>query len=405
MNKNFENKEKERSDKVTILGIGNAGIKTVDKLSSMKEAFWMNKCALDTDKAALDSCKVTGSFKTLLDEEWRRGKGCGGDVMEGERSISRERNKINELIKNTELLIVTGGLGGGLATGGAPIIARLAKQQKIPTFFIMTTPFTFESHNKIKIAEEGLQELLKDADVAITLPNDLLFSSLPADTPLSDAFRKADLELARAIMGVSEIMRCSDLLATDFSYFFALLNGKKTSSSIGIGTASSSDGLNRAHIAVERMLESSFLGGINRIKSANALYLTVIGGEGMQLGEVKKTLETVSKMAGENAKLIVGANVDPYYEDNIQITAITVHFEEFSSTEMPSRKVAGAQGSSRKLRKDPASRDTADFEQGLLPLQTISKGIFINTTPVFYDGADLDIPSFQRQMVIIDKGQ
>lgn len=398
------------TDKVTVMGLGNSGVKIADRLARMPEASWLNIMALDTDQ---DSFAFSGlEKKVIIDREWRNGEGCGGDVINGQRSFSRERSKIRELIKDSSLLIVTGGLGGGTATGGISIVASEAKGCNVPVIFLLSMPFVFEGRGKIKIAEDGVKEMLPVADVLLCLPNDLLFSSIPADSPVEKAFEDADIEIARSIVGISEIMRCNNLLSTDFSDFKAVLGKRKSACGIGVGIADESDGLNRCHLALERMLESPFLGGVRQLKSANAVFVTVTGGKDFQIGEMKKSLEAVEKIMNPGARLIVGANTDDLYEGKVQITVISVEFDGASSSapdDEPEPLFSSAQSAPApppafQPRSSSASAASGEYEQQELPLVQISRGIFLNSTPSMYDGYDLDIPTFQRENIIIDKG-
>lgn len=397
--------------KVTVCGIGNSGVKIVDKLHAMKESSWLNLCVIDTDEGSLDKCSVP--TKLLAANEWRQGRGCGGDIISGQRAISRERSKINDMIKDSALLILVGGFGGGTATGGAPIIASVAKSAKIPMIYMVTMPFALEGHTRRRIAEDGMRELLPVVDVMLCLPNDLLFSSLPTDTPVQKAFEQADIQVARAVAGVTEILRCDNLLAADISDFRSVLYEKKSSCGIGVGIATNDDGLNRYYLAIERMLSSPFLGGVSNLNNSDALFLTVTGGDDLQLGEMKKALEAVERFTGKKTRIIAGVNTDSAYNGMVQVTAISVIFDKTSVVSGPvadstsregfySKPFKGKDGSERKV--SSSSDSEAELKQGELPLQSVSKGIFINTTPTVYEGKDLDIPTFQREMIIIDKG-
>ena len=395
--------EKAKSGKVTVVGIGNSGVKIINRLAALKESVWLNIIAVDTDAESVKKCNIPN--KIVADSQWRNGIGCGGDVIKGQRSLARERPRINELLEDSSLLIVTGGLGGGTATGGAPIFASVAKSLKIPTIFIMTTPFTLEGHRKRRNDEDGVRELLPTVDVLLCLPNDLLFSSLPADCPVGDAFEKADIEVARAILGVSEIMRCRNLLSADFSDFTAVMNKRKSVCSIGVGTAGTADGLNRCHLALEHMLESPLLGGTSQMKEADALFLVMTGGMDLNIGETKMAFEAAAKFINPDSRVIVGANTDPAYNDLVQITAITVKFDKKETKEDSRRNESFGFDPSPVRTMVNNTAPVKGFEQGELPLQNISKGIFLNTTPVNYNGEDLDVPTYQRTMVIIDRGE
>jgi len=396
--------EKQMADsKVTVCGIGNSGIKIISRLSALKEASWLSVSAIDTDESSLERCATDNKFTAAT--EWRNGKGCEFIMLNGQRALARERSKINDMLKDSSLLIVTGGLGGGTATGGAPIIASVAKHAKIPSIFIMTMPFALEGHSKRRVAEEGVRELLPVADVLLCLPNDLLFSSLPTDTPVAAAFEQADMEVARAIIGVSELIRCNNLISADFSDLRAVLHEKKSSCSIGVGSASIDDGLNRCHIALEKMLCSPFLGGVSQMNTADALFITLTGGADLQIGEMKKALEAAERLAGKKTRLIAGTNTDPAYEGMVQLTAITVHYDKSAPLATPADSGKDFIFPKSQFKgREAKEKKAAELKQGELPLQSVSKGIFINTTPSIYEGKDLDIPTFQREMIIIDKG-
>ncbi|OGV37670.1 MAG: hypothetical protein A2020_14965 [Lentisphaerae bacterium GWF2_45_14] len=394
------------ASKITVLGIGSSGVKIAERLFHMPEMLGLEIIGMDTDANSLGKSSLAN--KTAIDSEWRGGYGCGGDVIKGQRSFSRERARIRSIIESASLLIVTGGLGGGTVTGGAPIIASEARACKKPVIFVLSIPFVFEGYNKNKLAEDGIKELLPMADILICVPNDLLFSSLSADAPVEEAFRKADEEISRAILGISELVRCGNLLSTDFSDLRSVLARRKSTCGVGVGLASDYDGLNRCHMALERVLSSPLLGGPGKIKNAHALFISVTGGSDLQIGEVKKALESVQSLARKNARMIIGANTDDAYNGKIQITLITVNFEDVASDdveEFVSEKTfvqeSAITASSSSAPEPPLS---SEYEQQELPLLQISRGIFLNSSPSMYDGLDLDIPTFQRLNLVVDKG-
>ncbi|OGV50458.1 MAG: hypothetical protein A2X49_14810 [Lentisphaerae bacterium GWF2_52_8] len=395
--------------KVTVLGLGNCGVKVISQLCSLPEASWLNLVALDTDSSSLDNCPL--ETKIYANSEWLKGQGCGGDVMKGERALSRERKNLSELLKDSSLLIVTGGFGGGTATGGAPIVASVAKSLSIPTIFIVSMPFILEGHTKIKLAEDGLHELLPKVDALMAIPNDLLFLSLPSETPLEEAFAKADMEMARALLGVAGIVRCGNLVATDMATLRSIFHQQKTASAIGVGAASlEADGENRCHVALERLMASPLLGGAAHLAKADVLVITVTGGPDLQIGELKRSLEALQQYCPKEARIIVGMNTDPASKGFVQLTAVAVEIEgpppeqahpltpQVQGANLPAGKARAAKGRHSAGNADPA-------EQPELPgLRAVSKGIFHNTTASRYRGIDLDIPSYDREGITVDKG-
>ncbi len=388
--------------KVVVVGLGGAGAKTLHRLASMPEAKWLELLAVDTDKESLDACASPG--RLLAASEWRAGVGCGGDVIKGERSISKERAAIGQIVEGASLLVVTGGLGGGTATGGARILASIAKNAALPAIFLLGTPFSFESHARRKAAEDCIDELLPIVDMLLCLPNDLLFSTLSSDVPVEEAFEKASGELASAVFGVCEILRCRNLLSADFATLMAALHERRSSCGVGVGRAGSEDGLNRCHLAIERMLASPFLGGVSKLASSDAVIASITGGPDLEIGEMKKALETVSSLAGGNAELIVGANTDPELAGKVQMTVLAIKYDRLPEKAPVKQDVARHWGSGGPGLRQTQSVAIEKLEQGFLELQSYNKGIFSNAAPTKYKDEDLDIPTFQRRNVAIDKG-
>lgn len=396
--------------KVMVIGIGGSGAKTVTALSALPEARWIQTAVIDTDKDSLDECVSRNILRAEADWTLRNGIGCGGDIIKGERAIARERSKINALLEGVSMLIVTGGLGGGTATGGMRTIASVARNASIPTVFMPTTPFAFEAYSRRKNAEDCISELLPIADVLITLPNDLLFSKLPSTAPVEEAFSLACGEMAHTILGVAEILRCRNLFGTDYASFMTVLRGRRSSCGTGVGTAGSDDGLDRCHIALGRMLESPFLGGVTRLESSDAVILTLTGGTDLQTGEMSRALETASAMIPKGANLIVGVNTNPAFNGRVQMSAIAIRYDQTIDTMMPAHTPSETlwsvtQPPPQKQRQSPqTSGEKASPKQLEFNLPSYSKGIFANLAPVKYRDEDLDIPTFQRRGVVIDKG-
>lgn len=384
--------------KTTVIGLGKAGVMFTDHLASFPEAAWLNIIAVDTDAATLAQCRVRQQI--LADREWRGGQGCGGSATNGLHSFARFREAIARILQGTSLLIVTGGLGRGTGTGGARVFASVARQHNIPSIFMMTSPFTLEGHGKRTVAQAGIEEILPATDALFCLPLDLLFSILPAETPVAEAYRLADIEMARTILGMAELLRSNEFLSADFSDFKVALNKRKSVCSIGVGVAGSADGLNRSHIALERMTQSALLGGVNSFRDADAIFAIISGGSDLSIGEMKKTLEAASQFFNPKAEIITGTSISPAYEDRVQMTAVTIRYDKNESPLPEAPPPASPFEFPRKQRKKSGSKK----EQAELPLQNISKGIFEFATPSIINGEDLDIPTCQRRLINIDTG-
>ncbi len=376
--------------KAVVLGLGNAGTKIVRELSQLNGSSWLSIGAADTDKSSLEYGGLQNSFPVGF--EWTQGVGCGGNVIKGERAFAHpSRTHVIEFLSGASLVVVTGGMGGGTATAGCSSIARAAKKLGIPSIFVITAPFSFEGHSKRETSEAGIKMLLTDADVVISVPNDILYSSIAAHTSAEDAFKKSDIEIAKAVLGIAEIIRCRNILSADISDFKNILHKRKSLCCLGLGSAERGEGENFSHLAVERLMASPLLGGTENIREADAVILTLTGGPELSIAEMKHSLESVQRHTGKDTKLIVGANTDPLYTGQIQLTLVSVRYE--FSQDAP---------------KEP---DMPDFpeksgsSQPELPLLPVSKGIFTNASKNIISSQDLDIPTFLRQGIHLDKGR
>ena len=383
---------------VLIVGLGGAGCRVVASLMDSASPF--DLAVVDTDKTTLapfDGRPVT-IIRAGTGWAWREGTGCGGDVVRGEQAIAGERHSITRMMQGKKLIICAAGLGGGVSSGGVRTIASVARHLEIPAVFLLTTPFSFESFAKRKNAEKYIEDLLPIADVVIRLPNDLLFSMLPAETPFDEAFSKSCRELAGCASGIAAMLNCENMLGSDYAGFMEALKGKLSFCGLGVGTAEGSEGLDRCGLAIERMLASPFLGGISKLEQTDAAILTVCGGADLQIGEVKRIFEILQGMLPAETKLLTGVNISESVMDRIQITAVSIKYDH---SKQPAEKEK--KGNSPRRKKDhPAVQ--ADMEQGVFDLEIYNKGIFSNTPPTMHKGVDLDIPAYQRNEVYIDKG-
>jgi cell division GTPase FtsZ len=249
--------------------------------------------------------------------------------------------------------------------------------------------------------------LLSDADVVIPVPNDVLFTSLDADISAEKAFLKADESMASAVRGIAEIMRCDNFLATDFADFKELLGGKKSVCHIGLGIAEGDKGnSDRCSAAAESLLDSPLLGGEKNLKSADAMFISVIGGDDFSLGEMKQTLEIIRHKTGDETRIVTGVNTDKAYSGTIYVTVVAMEYDKSVVVDRkPSSKLTEPRSlnvvrSVSEFRKTPS-----ELVQGELAFQTTSRGYFSKTTPNIVNGEDIDVPPFQRHGITLDKGE
>lgn len=395
------------NEKILILGLGGAGGKVVSRIASQRIA-GLGTAVIDTDFSALSAMDL--NIQTLAagsNLSWGQGTGCGGNIIRGEQAISGERQKIMELVADKRFIIVVAGLGGGVSTGGIRTLASIIRAKKIPSVFMLTTPFSFESFGRRKAAAECIDQLLPVTDILIRLPNDLLFSMLPPDCPVEEAFEKSCDELARTAVGVCGLLNCKNSLNVDYAGFMAVLRGKRCQCSLGVGLGVPSEqNPDRSATAVQKVLNSPFLGGIDKIADADVMIASVFAGPGLSIGEMKRTIEAVSAFAGKNTEVISGFSTAPFMGNALQVAVITVHYDETEKAKRPVHTpVAESEKKEPAVRRSPKKKKVApELEQGMLELTNFSKGIFINSVPVMYGDEDLDIPTFQRRGIVIDQG-
>jgi len=382
---------------VVIIGLGGAGGRVIQQMSLLPEAAGMKLCAFDTDRRALDMLSaLPEEARVLCDEQWLLGQGTGGDVIKGQRAMSRESSRLQSVMHGAKLLLVLGGLGGGTATGGAGVIARLARTNNLTAVCLFELPFAFEGHGRIKTAEDGLRELLALSDTVLGIPNDLLFSVLPAETAFADAFRMADMELARAALGVIDILLPGNLLSSDMGDLISALKNRKSDAAVGVGCGNGANIGESCNQALNSLLDSPFLGGAAKLKEADAVLLNLTGGEELTLSEVKRTLESAGTLPGVSARVIAGANIRPGLGRTVRLTALAIKYDE--------QEAAKQQLPARRKRSRSEQHKLPPVQQ-TLPLTITSCGIFEGRTSTVIDGVNLDIPTFVRRQISIDTGE
>lgn len=344
MNENPESVKIPPEKKILILALGGCGAKTLNAFASLPGTGGFSTLLLETDKDSAARCKAGQILQAEANWTAGSGLGCGGDPMKGERAFSRHRTELTQKISGHDFIIVTGGLGGGTATGGVRAVASIIRSLSIPAVFMLSTPFSFESYAKRSNAEQCLNDLRDIVEVLIALPNDLLFAALPPDTEVEPAFEKAAFELAASVFGIAELFRSKKLIGPGYAEISATLKKAANSCSFGCGRASQEDGLDRCSIALERMLESPFLGGMEHLNSCGALIVAMTGGN-LQIGEMKHTLENLTSLLPAGVQVSAGATVNPDYHDHVQLTAlatITKPPREISPDPLRSRNRSGA---------------------------------------------------------------
>jgi len=308
------------SAKIKVIGIGGAGGNAVNTMISCNLK-GVDFIAANTDSQALGTSH--SPIKIQIGAEVTKGLGAGSDPDVGKRSAIETKDALKDTLAGADMVFITAGLGGGTGTGGAPIVAEIAKELQILTVAVVTKPFLFEGKKRNMQAEEGIEELRKIVDTLIVVPNQRLLSLGGKNLSLLEAFKKADDILYHAVKGISDLIMVPGLINLDFA------DVKSIMSEMGMalmGTGISS-GENRAIEAAQRAISSPLLED-NTIQGAHGILLNITGGPDMTLFEINEASSLIQSEAHEDANIIFGTVVDEDMGDEIRITVIATGFNE-----------------------------------------------------------------------------
>ncbi len=303
--------------KIKVVGVGGAGNNAVDRLieSGLKSAEYI---VVNTDNQAL--ARSRSANRIQIGVQLTKGLGAGADPMIGKAAAEENKDALQEALKNTDLLFITAGMGGGTGTGAAPVIAKIAKEMKILTVAVVTLPFTFEAKRRMDNALAGIEELKKSVDAIITIPNDKIRQVVPKDTSFSEALKVADEVLRQGIRGIAELIVKPSLINLDFADVKTTLKGRGLAH-MGIGVAK---GEKRISDAVRCAVCSPLLN--TTIEGASSVILNVIGGKDLSLDEVVTAADLVKGVIDYSANVIFGACIDENMSDEVEVVIIATGF-------------------------------------------------------------------------------
>jgi len=388
------------SHRIAILGLGGGGAKIAARLASGENASALSVAVADTDVSGLERCPADAA-RIELGEEWTRHEGSGGDIVLGERAASASVAPLREFIAGARLLIVAAGLGGGTGSGAAKVVARLVRESETTALFLVTLPFAFEGSWRRDEADKCLDRLRQLAETVIVVPNDLLFTVLPADTPATEAFALADGLLAEAVAGFARIVSAQGLVTADFASLKALLRHRQATCRLGVGRGA---GDTRWQDAIQAFLECPLIGGRDALAEADAAVLTLLGGTDLSVGEIQTCLSAFQQYFAKEARLVVGAYADERCQGTLQITGLVCRYHDAGPEPAAAPELVPASEPARAPRKKRRRPVKPREVQGELPLQEQALGIFSGSPPTTVGGQNLDIPTFQRRGIHLDAG-
>lgn len=304
--------------KVKIIGIGGGGNNALNTMIA-SQLTGVDFIAANTDAQALAA--NLAPMKIQLGTNLTKGLGAGANPEIGRKAALEDVEIIREVLKGADMVFITAGLGGGTGTGGAPVIAEVAREMGALTVAIVTKPFHFEGKKRMQQAEEGLANLRMTADALITIPNQRLLTISGKNMTLLESFKKADEVLFHAAKGISDIIVGHGIINLDFADVRTVMS-ETGMAMMGTGIAS---GENRALEAAQRAISSPLLEDIS-IEGAKGLLINITGGENMTLSEINEATSLIHKEAHEDATIIWGMVIDPCMKEEIRITVIATGF-------------------------------------------------------------------------------
>ncbi len=305
--------------KIKVIGVGGGGNNAVNRMidAGIHSAEFVS---VNTDVQALMHSKAEVKNRVQIGKELTEGLGAGSYPEIGEKAAEESREDIEKLVEGVNLLFITAGMGGGTGTGAAPVIAKIAREKGCVTVAVVTKPFAFEGKKREENAKKGIANLAKFVDTLIVIPNDKLLDSLPKNTPMEEALRRADDNLKQAICGISDLITVPALINLDFADVRTIIKGQGLAH-MGIGRAK---GENRIVEAVRQAVSSPMLE--TTIEGARGIILNISGDSNLSIGEVSEAANLIHGVVDYSANLIFGANTLPELKDEVVITIIATGF-------------------------------------------------------------------------------
>lgn len=369
---------------IKVVGIGGGGVNAVNRMieQGLKGVEFI---AINTDAQAL--LMSDADVKLDVGRDSTRGLGAGADPEVGRKAAEDAKDEIEELLRGADMVFVTAGEGGGTGTGGAPVVASIARKLGALTVGVLTRPFSFEGKRRSNQAENGIAALRESCDTLIVIPNDRLLQMGDAAVSLMDAFRSADEVLLNGVQGITDLITTPGLINVDFADVKGIMSGAGTAL-MGIGSARGEGrSLKAAEIAINSpLLEASMEG-------AQGVLMSIAGGSDLGLFEINEAASLVQDAAHPDANIIFGTVIDDSLGDEVRVTVIAAGFDVSG----PGRKpVMGETGGAHRIESAKAGKLTSTLFE---PVDAVSVPLHTNgaTLSIGGDDDDVDVPPFMRR--------
>lgn len=306
--------------KIKVLGVGGGGNNAIDSMIAAGQIKGVEFVAVNTDAQTLLKCQA--QTKLQIGDKLTRGLGAGANPKIGKEAAEESRDKIQELLFDSDMVFITCGMGGGTGTGASPIIAEIAKESGALTVAVITKPFLFEGTRRMVTADEGIEMLKEKVDTLIVVPNQKLMDVIDKNLTLIEAFKMADSVLSQGVQGISDLITTAGLINVDFADVKTIMADAGTAL-MGIGQGV---GENRAQIAARTAISSPLLE--TSIEGSKGMLFNIVGGTDLTMNEVNQASEIISRSTDADANIIFGASIDESLVDQIKITVIATGFDE-----------------------------------------------------------------------------
>jgi cell division protein FtsZ len=386
---------------IKVVGIGGGGVNAVNRMIEVGLK-GVEFIAINTDAQAL--LMSDADVKLDIGRELTRGLGAGANPDVGGRAAEDHAEEIEEVLKGADMVFVTAGEGGGTGTGGAPVVARIARSLGALTIGVVTRPFSFEGARRKKSADEGIDGLRDEVDTLIVIPNDRLLQISDRNVSVMDAFRQADQVLLQGVSGITDLITTPGLINVDFADVKAVMSNAG-SALMGIGSARGED---RAIAAAEMAVSSPLLEA--SIDGAHGVLLSVAGGSDLGIFEISQAAGMVADAVHADANIIFGAIIDDALGDEVRITVIAAGFDGGTPPKRREssvlRRDARPQQTQEEIRAAVANRREApeaaaepveDEQQAPAELEpAVPVGARPAAAPIQFDDDELDVPDFLK---------
>lgn len=306
--------------KIKVIGVGGGGNNAINSMINEDSINGVDFVSVNTDSQALLNSLAT--IKIQIGEKLTKGLGAGGNPQTGQKAAEESRERIKEVLAGTDMVFITGGMGGGTCTGAAPIIAQIAKKELgILTIAVVTKPFLFEGTRRMTNAEEGISQLRNYVDTLIVIPNQKVMEVVNDKVTLIEAFKIADSVLNKGTKAIADLITVPGLINLDFADIKTVMSNAG-SALMGVGEA---EGENRAQKAIEAAIDSPLVEAT--IEGARGVLINITGGPDLIMSEIEEAAKNITQRAAPDANIIFGATIDNELKGKIKISVIATGFD------------------------------------------------------------------------------